>query len=431
MGLGITGRNILMGQKRTRAGVQISFDGRYLGALDTNLNILIDSIRAGDFLAGFHISPSLLVISSILTITGIYEEDIIASLAFSTGVQLHSNDKIDLDGFLEVLGEKAKAYLDRPQQEYRLLFPLNLIREKIPDIPILVHGISFEIHDWKEIRGYYDIDALIVEVKKFIKYPHDPIYWDINSTPLVARIYGRNAEEVFRRCEIAYDLYRSFLNFFLDRSITVQLARPSPLAKIMPPVGYGVFLSDGKLECPYTDIEHLNNQHLCSESIESKVIQDFIDKSSSRVDVDIRLIEAIKSHNMGLETTNWDNSYLAFWRVFEILAFGSRTDYNMDEVVSRVCVLIDPPKTKIKEFLSLCSKRRNSLVHRGVFPVEAQSLVLTLKYYSALSIWRFLQLSKVYHKANELDEYYELAQSSDANLLERKSVIENILAERK
>jgi hypothetical protein len=421
-----------MGQIQTKAGVQISFDDRNISVLKNNLNILIASIRAGDFLAGFHISPSLLVISSIITIIGIHEEDIVASLAFSSGVQLQNDDNLEINVFLELLGEKAKGYLDRPQQEFRLLFPLNLIREKIPAIPISVNRIAFVLCDWKEIRENYDLESLIEGVRKFISYPHESIYWDGNCTPLIARIYGRNAEEVFRRCEVAYDLYRSFLNFSLDRSIKVQLARPSPLANIIPPVGYGVFLPNGKLECPYTEIENLNIQSLCKENVDAQVIQTLIEKSTSGAEVDKRLIEAIKSHNMGLETTNWDNAYMAFWRVFEILAFGNRTDYKMDDVVSRVCVLLDSQKTtSIKDYLSLCAKRRNSLVHRGVFPIEAQSLVLTLKYYSALSVWRFLKLSKVYHKVNELEEYYELAQSSEINLRERKTVIENILAERK
>lgn len=305
---------------------------------------------------------------------GIHEEDIVASLAFSSGVQLQNDDNLEINVFLELLGEKAKGYLDRPQQEFRLLFPLNLIREKIPAIPISVNRITFEISDWKEIRDNYDLESLIEGVRKFISYPHESIYWDSNSTPLIARIYGRNAEEVFRRCEVAYDLYRSFLNFSLDRSIKVQLARPSPLANIIPPVGYGVFIPNGKVECPYTEIEYLNIQSLCIENVDAQVIQTFIDKSTSGAEVDKRLIEAIKSHNMGLETTNWDNAYMAFWRVFEILTFGNRTDYKMDDVVSRVCVLLDSQKTTgIKDYLSLCAKRRNSLVHRGVFPIEAQS----------------------------------------------------------
>jgi hypothetical protein len=38
-----------MSQKRTKAGVQISFDDRDLIILRNNLNILTASIRAGDF----------------------------------------------------------------------------------------------------------------------------------------------------------------------------------------------------------------------------------------------------------------------------------------------------------------------------------------------------------------------------------------------
>lgn len=383
------------------------------------------------FFVGFHISPPLLVISSHINVIGIHDEDLIASLVFSTGVQLQENDNLDLNVFFELLGERAKAYLRRPQQEYHLLFPLNLIREKIPKFPISINGVSFEICDWKDVRKNYDLDSLMEGVRQFIAYPHEPIYWNSNSTPLVAQIYGRNAEEVFRRCETVYDLYKSFLNFLLDdRSITMQLTRPSPLANIIPPVGYGVFLPTGKLECPYIEIKHLNYQTLCNKTVDDIEFQTLVEKLSSRMEVDIQLIEAVKSHNMGLETTDWDNSYLAFWRVFEILAFGNRTNYNMDDVVLRVCVLLGPHRKGIREFLNLCAKRRNSFVHRGIFPIESQPLVLILKHYSALCIRRFLRLSNIYHKANELDEYYELAKSSNADLLERKSVIENILAER-
>jgi abortive infection bacteriophage resistance protein len=142
------------------------------------------------------------------------------------------------------------------------------------------------------------------------------------------------------------------------------------------------------------------------------------------------LIEAIKSHSLGLETTNWANSYLAFWRVFEILAFGNRIDYKMNDVIKRVCILLGANNNNIREFLNICAEHRNSLVHRGMFPSDGQSIVLTLKNYSALSIMKFLELSNVYHKVNLLDEYYESANSSTKDLLDRKSVIESILAKR-
>lgn len=199
---------------------------------------------------------------------------------------------------------------------------------------------------------------------------------------------------------------------------------------MIPPVGYGVFLPDGKLEKYYINIEHLNYQTLCKENIDDQKIQALIEKSNSRGAIDARLIEAIKSHNLGLETTNLDNSFLAFWRVFEILAFGNRIDYNMNDVARRVCILIGANNDVIREFLLLCAERRNSLVHRGLSPKDNSALVLILKHYSALSIAQLLRLSKVYHDIESLDKYFEIAKSPTNDLLERKSIIENILAER-
>jgi hypothetical protein len=212
----------------------------------------------------------------------------------------------------------------------------------------------------------------------------------------------------------------------------VQFASPSPLANIIPAVGYGVFTSNGNHEAAYTDVKYLNYQTICKESINDKdVLKLLIDKTSSSSDVNKRLLEAIKSYNAGLEMTNWESSYLSFWRVFEILTFGNRTDYNMNDVVLRVSSLLGLQSGVDMGYLKLCSKRRNLLVHRGYFPSEGQAFMLTIKEWSDLCIKSFLHLSAIYTNINELEKYYELAKSSTSDLLERKGVIESILAERK
>lgn len=167
----------------TKSGVQISYEDKKVDILRNNLNILVATIHAGNFLVGFHVSEPLLVLSSIIGITGIQDDNLTASLAFSAGIELQGNNEINLDDFFEALGAKAKAYLTRPQQEYHLLFPLNLIREKITNNPITVNKITFEISGWEDIRKNYALELLIEEVRKYIAYPHEPIYWHENSTP--------------------------------------------------------------------------------------------------------------------------------------------------------------------------------------------------------------------------------------------------------
>lgn len=424
------GEGEVVAQLQTKSGIQISYDDKKRRILENLLRTLIASIKAGDFLAGFHVSPPLLAFCSLIKISGMNDDDLKASLAFRAGITLQDHENLTIEEFLDVFGGAIREYLDRPQQEYHLLFPINIKRNKIPNVPIVINGVSFEIYEWQDIQKKYDLSSLIAEVRKYIEFVHDPIYWDNNSTPLMAKVFGRNAEEVFRVCKGAYDLYRSFLNFYLDRSIRVQLSRLSPLASVVSPVGYGVFLTDGKLESPYINLEHLNYQALCKEGVDEQQIQTLINKSNSRANADIRLIEAIKSHSLGLEAANWENSFLAFWRVFEILAFGNRTDYNMNDVVNRMCTLIGAKDDGIKEFLMLCAHRRNSLVHRGNFPIEGQSLVLTLKYYSKLGITSFLRIGDSFSTEKMIEEYYMLANSTTEDLLERKDVVERILSVR-
>ena len=418
-----------MSQYKTLSGVQISFDNKKENIIKDNLVALILSIQSGDIFAGFHVSPPLLVISSIIQVGAVREEELIASLAFAAGVEIQGEKQIDLPVFFEALGKKAHDYLQRPHQEFHLVFPLNLRRGKIPFERIEVNRESFEVISWEETRGRYDIPNLQAMIHDSIHFQHHQEYWSDQGSALLLKIYCRSAEEAFRKGEKAYDNFLSSINYILDTSITIHLAGNSPYAKVVPSVGYGVFLPTGDLDCPYIDREFLNYQHLCSDEFNADKLRAILELTRSERKIDQRFMQALRLHSDGLKTTNWDASFLSFWRVLEILAFGERTDYDMNDVVKRTCVLLKA-NSKTKDFLNLCASRRNSLVHRGVFSSEGQPLVLTIKIFSKLCLSRFEKLLQEYRTEQMIEKYFEIVDFTTEQLTEQRTVIENILKER-
>jgi len=418
-----------MTQIQTVAGIQISYDSNKEKTIKENLSSLIDIIRAGDILVGFHISPYLLVISSMIQVDSIKDERVIASLVFAAGVEIQGSQDIELQVFFETLGRKAYDYVRKPTQEYHLLYPLNILRAKIPFGQIVIGQETFEVLTWEEAGKKYNVPKLQTEINNSIHFPHEQELWNHQGSVLILKIYSRSAEDAFRIGEKAFDKLLSSINYILDTSISIRLNEASPHAKVIPSVGYGVFRPTGELDCPYTDIDFLNKQKLCSEQIDPNELQVLLSLINSTRRTDQRFIEALSEHNNGLKTTNWDTAFLSFWRVFEILSFGARTDYNMSDVVKRTCTLLRD-NVNTQSFLNLCAIRRNSLVHQGIFSPEAEPLVLTIKFYSKRCLMKYENLIHFLKTEYMVEKYYELANLNSDQLNEQQLVIQAILNER-
>ncbi len=411
------------------SGVQISYDNNKVEILEENIRALIQSIQNSNLFAGFHVSPPLLLLSSLLNLNDIADEYVVASLVFSVAVDNQENGQIALPSFLDALGMKAKKYLERSHEEFHLIFPLNYDRNKLLVNHFSINHIDFEIVTWDECQKKYDIASLCNRAKDFIHSQQNPIYWHEQSVPLFTKIFGRSPEEAFRRGEKAYEILTGSMNYILDNSITYQFSENKPLAKVLPSVVYGVFSPDGKLVCPYVDTDFINYQTLCNDDMDFSKLQILINLAESSNCLDRRFSQALKSHIEGLETTYWDVAFLSFWRVFEILSFGDSSKYDMNDVVERTSILLGADK-KTRDFLSFCASRRNNLVHKGVFSSEGQPLVLTLKIFSKLCLNVFGKLIKNYRTIPMFEQYFALVNSSTEKLVEQKSIIENILKER-
>lgn len=416
-----------MAQIQTSSGIQISYDSNKERIISENLSVLINSIRSGNLSVGFHVSASLLVISSIIQVGSIKDEELIASLAFAAGVEIQVAENIELQTFIEALGRKAYDYMQRPSLEYHLLFPLNIPREKIPFKKIAINREAFEVLTWEETRAKYDIPALVADINGFFHVKHDQEYWNDRGSVLLLKFYNRSAEEAFRRGEKAFDNLLSSINYILDTSISIHFTGNPPNAKVIPSVGYGVFRPTGELDLPYIDKEFLDNQRLCSDEIDPNKLQALLNIIRSDRKVDQRFTQALRLHNDGLKTTNWDTAFLSFWRVFETLAFGERTDYDMNDVVKRIFILLRADSST-KDFLNLCAGRRNNLVHRGIFTSEEMGLALTIKVYSKLCLKNYEKLIFYFGTEQMIEKYYELASLSNEQLTEQQFVIQTILS---
>jgi hypothetical protein len=102
--------------------------------------------------------------------------------------------------------------------------------------------------------------------------------------------------------------------------------------------------------------------------------------------------------------------------------------YSMDDVVERSYNLLGEDDTT-RDFLAFCSATRNELVHIGRFDTDSQSIVLLLKDIVRACIARLWHIKETYPSRTSLTEFFRHRLLSKSDLVERKRVIDSILAQ--
>jgi hypothetical protein len=420
---------VMMTQVKTSAGPQISFADRDIKSIERNIAMLIRQVKAGDFLLGFQVSPAMHVLGSLLKIDKIEEEEVIRHMTLRAAINLQGNADIGINQFMEALGAAAKSFLQKEIKEFHILFPLNTDSTLLSKVSHLqIRNITFELGTWKMVEERYDIEALTKKVGDFMKVDSfDP--WNRDGIPLMVKIRGRNANEVFQRIVETYDLLISSINYLLDMGVRIQLQSPEPLGVVRPAVGYGVFLPDGKLEEPFVELEQVNFQTLCREKFDLDELFKILALANRKEKLNSTIkiyFSALLTYNAALLTSKWTNAYLGLWQALEWVAFDPNANYDMKNVVERICILIKCSDS-IRDFLHICAKRRNELVHRGQFSTDGQSEVLILKQIVRASLGQILQLADLFPNRNSLNEYFVYSNFSREELIEKNQVIKNIL----
>lgn len=419
-----------MAQKKSAAGLYISYNDKAEKLILRNLSALIQSIRAGDISIGFQVSHHLHTLGSAISIGGIQEDEIVRHVIFTAAIGLQAAEALSISDFVEALGRAGQNYLKRPTQEFHVLFPLNIAHEAFSDTTSFSVGdVEFLCGNWKSIQSHYEIDKLIATAREYIGADAVSDLWHWSSTPLIAKIRAKSGAEAFKIAEAPHDLFRAMVNFVNDRS-PFQFQRPEPLARVVPSAGYGTFLKDGTLDQPYVNLEHLAFQGRLSSQINIAAVFEFqskLDTSNNPKGAKAIFAEALLTYGSALDATDWRKSYLSLWQALEIMSFEPNERYNMGDVVERVCILLESDET-ISDFLKVCAKRRNDLVHRGQFTSDGQSDVLLLKAFVRRCLIRFLNILPNYPSRNSLTEYFRHKRISEDALKERRRVIDTILA---
>jgi len=421
-----------MAQMETSSGIQISYDDRKQEIIQRNLSVLMKSVRAGNLFVGFQVSQPLHVLGEYIHIKDIEDDTVKRHVIFTAAIQLQSLTTPRVRDWAEAIGVAAQNYLNRPMQLYHVMLPLNVEERSLTEVEkFSIQGVDLVRETWANFQNVYAHNKLIEDIRDYFKDDMLDDLWNWSGVPLVARVTARNPAEAFGKAFEPYDVLRAIFNFVHDAS-PFQFQRPEPLASVIPPVGYGVFLPDGTFSEAFVDAKHLPFQRRVLSPANLKDVLDLL----ATLFPDGKLtgtkkiyIEALHAYNRGLDATNWQDAYLSLWQALEIMTtFDLGKKHSMKAMVERTKILLKTDEVT-HDFLNVCADRRNALVHRGQFSEDGQSEVLLLKVIVRYCLGRLLQLIRDFPTHARLSEFFLHAHLAPDQLNERKQVIEVILAD--
>ncbi len=420
-----------MAQIRTAAGLQVEYGDKKQVIIQRNLAALMEEVRVGKLLVGFQVSQPLHVLGERISIVGIEDDDVTRQVILTAAIQLQSVGVPSVSDLAEAIGVAGQNYLSRPMQLYHVVLPLNVEARLLTEVDTFsIQGVDLIRETWTNLQNIYALEKIIANIQDYLKDNELDDLWNLSGAPLVAKVRARNPTEAFDRAFEAYDILRAIFNFAHDAN-PIQFQRPEPLASVIPPAGYGVFLPDGAFAESFVDAEHLPFQHRVLSHVNLKGVLDLLAmlypegklKSTGKIG-----IEALRVYDRALDAANWQNAYLSLWQSLEIMmTFDLGDYYSMEDVVKRTRILLKADEVT-HDFLNVCADRRNKLVHHGQFSEYGQSEVLLLKLIVRGSLLRFLSLINDFPTHAHLSEFFRHVHLSSEQLNERKQIIETILA---
>src|SRR5574341_672930 len=110
-----------MAQIITSTGLQVSYDDDKTTSIERNLSALMESVRSGNILIGFQVSPPLHVLGSLIKLQGIQGDDVTRHLILTAAIQLQSLSDFGVSDLIEAVGRAGQNYLGRPKMAYHVL----------------------------------------------------------------------------------------------------------------------------------------------------------------------------------------------------------------------------------------------------------------------------------------------------------------------
>jgi hypothetical protein len=296
-----------MAQIKTSAGIQISYDDKKQEIVQRNLSALMELVRAKNIYVGLGVSQPLHVLGEIIRIEGVEDDDVNRHVVLAAAKQLRTTTAPTVRDLAEAVGAAAQNHLNRPMQLYHAVLPLNVEGRLLTEIDkFSIQGLDLNGGTWEIFQKTYAHDKLKEFVREYLKDNTPDDLWNWSGVPLVAGVMARDPPEAFGKAFEAYDLLRAIFNLVHDAS-PFQFQRPEPLASVISPVAYGVFLPDGAFAEAFVDVKHLSFQHRVLSPANLQGVLDLLGtvfcngKLTGTKEI---YIEALHAYNRELDATN-------------------------------------------------------------------------------------------------------------------------------
>lgn len=372
------------------------------------------------------------VVDALVECSGVPIERSKRAMVQASLFRLGTCNRQDLPTFRRVLAARVRRYLNRPEQTYRIVLPLN-VRESSTSRrgEIRVGEVSFMVLGWREVQDSTQFTEWL-NAAQGVGLPSASALFH-NFTPLVVTVRAKSADEAFEACYDQFELLRATLNLEAFYRHTRQFGRRKPLSKCQPPPVYGIFEADGTYKHFYYEEGETRDYKqfaLSSEELDRKQnLLDELTRNTAETSVEAVVAKTVWRYGEALDTSDWPKCYLTLWWALEHLTFCSTGNYSNKAVRSRAMALLGNDRF-LADVLDVCLERRNQLVHTGVFPDEGLAAVNMLKMVVEACINAVYRLRHVCSDWAALETYYENVSANNATLERRAQVIKAIQRQR-
>lgn len=348
--------------------------------------------------------------------------------------------KHSLPLFRVAMETELRRYYQMPTGTFHILFPINIRRTDLAGRRWFnVLGTRISCRTWSYLNKHYDLEPFLDDAARMLGKSREevPLFLNLHFCPLTVSIDARTSGEAFGNANEAFDILRTLINLTTTfGKVTYQYGgRDRPLGQYLLPPIFGIFKADGSYALLYFATERYDYR---GRPISGDQIA-LVDQLAKRVkqpdgqeDVMTIVVDALRKYGQAMDTVDWQQAFLSLWQVLELVALQTAGRINMQEVANRIANLLGLKQNELmRDLLDCAVESRNDLVHRGRFSQDGLREVNYLKVVVDRVIDFLLSPRlRAFPTTKRLENFYVHATVNDADLQERRRVIQVILDQR-
>ncbi len=307
---------------------------------DLSNHICLDNQGRTTWTITFEVDAQFEILAHIVRVAGLDDIDVMRSLTQAAIKKIKERGKTaTLESFKELFSIEVQEYLDKPEEEFKVVFFLNVNERALDDGVVNLLGTQIEAYRWQELENNFETKPWLDNVEVYRVFKLGELR-SFTFTPMLATAKGRTPSEGFYNAEDVISLYRAVLNLSHEYGSRTVGGHP-PLGKCLPSPVYGLFQADGKyLDLFYT----LSRYRYQPESFHTQKLKriDILQKlkrSSNPNDTMFLVLDSLRKYGQAMDAIQWHAAFLPFWQVLELAALQTDT-IKISSVVSRTKSLL-------------------------------------------------------------------------------------------